>query len=70
MSTAIETPLPSLNDMQQLTAQAARIADALEKLVGLASFVTEPIKCADGELRGLLRTFDTTPHIVENRNGG
>lgn len=70
MSTAIESPLPVMTDVQQLTAQATRIADALEKLVSVARCIVEPVKCADGEIRGILRTFDTTPHTVETRNGG
>ncbi len=70
MSTAIESPLPVMTEQQQLLALATRIADALSQLVSLFSSLAEPVKCADGELRGLLRTFDTNPHVVETRNGG
>lgn len=66
MSTALEMAakgtVSGANNIDALTAQIGRLADAFEAMAGFIGCVTESVKGEDGEYRCFVRTHDRSNH--------
>jgi hypothetical protein len=67
---ALERIAAGTNNLEALTQQVHRLADALDSISQIFGCVTESVEGADGISRCIIRTRDTVPNVLSFRNDG
>jgi hypothetical protein len=70
LETANKIKTADRTDIVGLTAQVNRLADALDSISAVFGCVTESVEGADGVSRCVIRTRDTVPNALSQRDDG
>lgn len=68
LETAAKAGTAGANNVEALTAQVHRIADAFEAMAGFMGCITESVEGEDGVSRCVIRTRDTVPGALSQRD--